>query len=191
VSLVNDIWKIYRASAESCVKAGQYSEAERLWLAALEVAEDYGPDNAMLTTSLEGLAEVFWYQGKHEFAAPICRRLLRLYEQKLGHHHPDVGTMAYNLALLYHSWGKYVEAEPFYKLSMSIKTRVLGGRHPEVVSLLGNYADLLLMLDRVEEARELKALSEKVKATSWRKTGNWQAMPAAADSETLSSTSPN
>ena len=35
---------------------------------------------------------------------------------------------------------------------------------PEVISLLGNYADLLLlMLDRIEEARELKALSEKVK----------------------------
>jgi len=95
--------------------------------------------------------------------------------------------MAYNLALLYHSWSKYVEAEPFYKLAMSIKTRVLGGRHPEVISLLGNYADLLLMLERVEEARELKALAEKVKATSWRKTGNWQAMPSVApESETLS-----
>jgi tetratricopeptide (TPR) repeat protein len=187
MSIVNDIWKIYRASAESCVKAGQYADAERLWLAALEVAEDYGPDNAMLTTSLEGLAEVFWYQGKHEFAAPICRRLLRMYEQKLGHNHQDVGTMSYNLALLYHSWGKYVEAEPFYKLSMSVKTRVLGGRHPEVIALLGNYADLLLMLDRVEEARELKALAEKVKATSWKKTGNWQAMPSPENSETLSS----
>ena len=127
---MNDIWKIYRASAELCVKASQHADAEKLWLSALEVAEDYGPDHAMLTTSLEGLAEVFWYQGKHESAAPICRRLLRMYEQKLGHHHPDVGTMAYNLALLYHSWGKYVEAEPFYKLAMSIKTRVLGGRHP-------------------------------------------------------------
>ena len=190
MSIVNDIWKIYRSSAEAAVKAGLYGDAEKLWLASLEVAEDYGPDNAMLTTSLEGLAEVFWYQGKHEFAAPICRRLLRLYEQKLGHHHPDVGTMAYNLALLYHSWSKYVEAEPFYKLAMSIKTRVLGGRHPEVISLLGNYADLLLIereSKRVEEARELKALAEKVKATSWRKTGNWQAMPSVApESETLS-----
>ena len=184
MAIVNDIWKIYRSSAEHCVKSGQHVEAEKLWLAALEVAEDYGPDNAMLTTSLEGLAEVFWYQGKHEFAAPICRRLLRMHENKLGHNHPDVGTMSYNLALLYHSWGKYVEAEPFYKLAMSIKTKVLGGRHPEVVSLLGNYADLLLMLDRVEEARELKALAEKVKASSWRKTGNWQAMQNPESNDT-------
>ncbi len=34
--------------------------------------------------------------------------------------------------------------------------------------------------------KKQKALAEKVKATSWRKTGNWQAMPTPENSETLS-----
>lgn len=164
---------VYRIAAEAASASGDYAESEKQWLAALELAESED-ESARLTLALENLAEVFWYQHKFELSAPILRRLLRLYEKRLGPNHFDVGIVANNMAMLYHAWGKHADAEPFYRQALEIKGRVLGEEHPEIAVILGNYSDLLKVLQRDDEARKLDAYSQSLKPSSWRRSGALQ-----------------
>ncbi|HEY9777085.1 MAG TPA: tetratricopeptide repeat protein [Planktothrix sp.] len=166
-------WYVYRASAEQARLRSDLPAAEVAWLAALEEAEDYGQHSPRLTTTLEGLSEVYWLQGKFDQAAPICRRLLRIYESTLGREHLDVGIISNNLAMLYHSWQKYEEAEGYYKRSLEIKRKSMGPDHPDVVSCLSNYAALLHKTNRSAEAEKLQAAAEEVSEDGWKKSGNW------------------
>lgn len=167
-------WYVFRASAEQARLKGDLAAAEVAWLAALEEAEDYGQHSPRLTTTLEGLSEVYWLEGKFEQAAPICRRLLRIYEATLGKEHLDVGIIANNLAMLYHSWQKYDEAENYYKRALEIKRKAMGPDHPDVITLLSNYAALLQKQNRTMDAERLKTEAEDVSENSWKKSGNWK-----------------
>lgn len=167
-------WYVYRASAEQARNKGDLPAAELSWLAALEEAEDYGQHSPRLTTTLEGLSEVYWLESKYSLAAPICRRLLRIYESTLGRDHLDVGIIANNLAMLYHSWHKFEEAEFYYKRSLDIKRKQLGPDHPEVLMLLANFAALLQKQNRTTEAQKLKAAAEEVSDAGWKKSGTWK-----------------
>src|SRR5437868_2579102 len=135
-------WEIYRASAEQAMQRGNFEDAENTWLSALEEAEDLGEDNPRLVLTLESLAEVFWRQRKFHQAAPICRRVLRIYETLLGADHLDVAVIANNLAMLYHSWQKYGEAAPYYQKALLIKSKGLGPDHPDVMNLRTNFENL-------------------------------------------------
>lgn len=168
-------WYLYRASAERARLDDNLAEAEKAWLAALEEAEDFGQYSPRLTTTLEGLSEVLWIEGKFELAAPICRRLLRIYELSMGRDHMDVGIIANNLAMLYHRWNKLEEAEMFYERALGIKRRVLGPHHTEVATLMSNYASLLLKRNKIQEARALAARANEINARSWRRSGSWDA----------------
>jgi tetratricopeptide (TPR) repeat protein len=166
-----DQFDVYRVAADEASASGNVVEAEKQWLAALEIAEGDEDDSIRLTLALENLAEIFWYQTKFELAAPILRRLLRLYEKHLGRNHFDVGIVSNNMAMLYHAWGKHLEAEPFYKRALEIKEPVLGAGHPEIVLILGNYKDLLCVLKRDDEARKLDAYAQRLKTDDWRRSG--------------------
>lgn len=167
-------WYVYRASAEQARLKGDLGAAETSWLAALEEAEDYGQHSPRLTTTLEGLSEVYWLEGKFGLAAPICRRLLRIYESTLGREHLDVGIIANNLAMLYHTWQKFEEAELYYKRALEIKRKQLGPDHMEVVTLLANYSALLHRQNRINEAQKIKAAAEEVSEGGWKKSGTWK-----------------
>lgn len=152
-----DRWSILRTAAESASERRAFEEAEALWLAALELAESDEEGSARLTASLEGLTEAFWLQRKYSLAAPILRRLLRIYKKHSGAGHFHYGIIANNMAMLYHSWGKLAEAEPFYIEAFRIKRVSLGESHPDTISILRNYSRLLHALDRGEEARKLES----------------------------------
>lgn len=167
-----DQFDVYRAAALKASARGDHAEAEKQWLAALELAESDEDETARLTPTLESLAETFWYQQKFDLAALILRRLLRNYERRLGKKHFDVGIVANNMAMLYHAWGKYAEAEPFYRQALDIKEGILGKTHPDVAVILGNYRDLLTVLKRDDEARKLDAfVLLRLQAPEWRRSG--------------------
>jgi tetratricopeptide (TPR) repeat protein len=164
-----DEYDVYIVAAETAAAAGDHASAEQHFLAALELAEGHG-NELRLTYTLESLAETFWYQQKFSLAAPVLRRLLRKYENKLGHDHFDVAIVANNMAMLYHAWGKYADAEPFYKQALAIKQRILGRNHPETNMILGNYRDVLTLLNRHEEARRLDADAHSRNTSEWRRS---------------------
>lgn len=154
-------FEIYRLAANEASASGDYAEAEKQWLAALELAES-DEEPVQLTMVLENLAEVFWYQRKYALAAPILRRLLRLYAKQFGPNHFDVGIVANNMAMLYHTWGKYAEAEPFYRQALAIKGRILGGQHAEIARMTSNYRDLLARLKQNDPAGKIDAFPKSL-----------------------------
>lgn len=171
-------WEIYRVAAQQAQQKGNLEQAEKSWLAALEEAEDFGLNSPKLTMTLESLGEIYWHQRKFSLAAPICRRVLKIYTDTLGEDHLDVGVIANNLAMLYHCWDKYEEAEEFYKLALGIKRKNLGTDHPDVINLLGNYANLLNQMKRPEDAEKLKAEADEVSVNNWKRSGTWIAFKA-------------
>lgn len=169
-------WQVMRAGAEEAAREGCYVEAERLWLSALEYAEELGvSDPHLLYYTLESLAEVLWFNHRYDLAAPICIRLLVAYVQRSTIDHLDVGLMAHNLALIYHQWGKPVDAERFYKVAIQVLGLRLGTRNERFIALLESYTKLLSNNNRARDARLIRSYVEQRVPGRWTRSGTWEA----------------
>ena len=151
------------AAAEQAQELGKLPEAQAGWLASLEEAEGLGSNNPMLILTLERLAEVCYQERQFALGAPVCRRLLAIYESLYGAEHLSVGIMACNLGMIYHAWHKYADAEPQYSLALQIKQKSLGSNHPDVIVLKKQYADLLQSATATKSGR-------------WTRSGNWEGL---------------
>ncbi len=125
-------WEMSMNAATEAYQQARYTKAEKFLLAALEEAENFGPEDSRFATSLNNLAEVYRAQGRYAEAEPLSRRALAIDEKALGLEHPDVGQSLNNLAGLYHSQGRYAEAEPFYSRALAIAEKTHGPEHPDV-----------------------------------------------------------
>ncbi len=97
-----------------------------------------GNENPQFAFSLNGLATLYYSQGKYNEAEPLYRRSLSIREKQLGENNPDFAQSLNNLAGLYISQGKYNEAEPLYRRSLSIREKQLGENHLDFAqSLIG------------------------------------------------------
>ncbi len=168
--MTNDSWQKYKTSGEQALTRGALVEAESMWLAALEEAEDFPEDDSRRAITYEGLSEAYFRQGKNKDAEITCRRLLSLYRRVHGPDHIDVGITSSNLAMLLHMSHNFADAEPLYKQSITIKTKVLGANHPDVMRLLEGYADLLLKTHREAEARHLQVCAQGMSTGKWHRT---------------------
>jgi len=157
-------WESNIAAGEKAFQQGRYADAAKLFLVALEQAEEFGLQDPRLATSLNNLAELYRVQGKYAETEPLYKWSLAIREKVLGPEHPDVGESLNNLALLYQTQGKYDEAEPLYKRSLSIWKMALGPEHPHVATSLENYAALLRKMNREAEAVEMEALAKAIRA---------------------------
>lgn len=175
-------WDILIASVEQTMDKGNWDEAEKIALSALEEAECFEPDDRRLGITLELMSEIYYITKHYNRGAPVVRRLLQMYIRCLGPDHIDTGTVTHNAAMLYHSWGKHLEAEPFYVQALRIKKNRLGRAHPQVMTLLGHYIQLLYQTDRVKEAEELKSTAIAVSSGKFTRSGQWKAAPPPEDS---------
>ena len=64
----------------------------------------------------------------------------------------------------YEAQGKYAEAEPLYKRSLAIREKALGPEHPNVAKSLEIYAALLRETGRGNEAEEMGARAQAIRA---------------------------
>lgn len=165
-------WNEHIQTAERAQRAGKYDFAEATWMLAVEEAESFGTCDARLAYSLEKLTECLWFQGRLEEALHYGYRALQIYEAALGPSHNDVGSMAYNVAMVYHVLNYFDEAEKNYKRALAIKTGALGAKHPDVIKVLGSFADLLVKLGREQEAAQLRASEKVVTAANWSQTNS-------------------
>ena len=157
-------WKDYSAAGKSAYQQGRYTEAEKLFEAALKEAEGFGPQDPRLATSLNNLALLYRDQGKYAEAEPLCKRALVIREQALGPDHVDVATSLNNLAGLYSAQGEYAEAEPLFKRALAIQEKALGLEHPDVAATMENYAALLSKTKREAEAAQVEANARRIRA---------------------------
>ena len=78
-------WKSNNAAGSKALQQGRYADAEKLFLAALEEAKEFGPQDQRLATSLNNLASVYQAQGKYAEAEPLFKRALAIWEKALAH----------------------------------------------------------------------------------------------------------
>jgi tetratricopeptide (TPR) repeat protein len=128
-------WEKFRVGGVKALAAGNILEAQAMWLGALDESSDFRFDDPRLSTTLEGLAEVYWRRGKFDKAEPLCKQILQISETLLGQEHTDVALAANNLALLCDRQGKYSEAAMLYQQALAINEKILGRNHPDVIGI--------------------------------------------------------
>ncbi|MCH6577531.1 MAG: tetratricopeptide repeat protein, partial [Proteobacteria bacterium] len=124
-------WQSHMDAGVQAYQQGNYPEAEKQLVGALKEAEEFGPQDPRLATSLNNLAELYRAQGRYAEAEPLYKRALAIDEKALGPEHPDVATNLNNLAALYDDQGRYAEAEPLHKRALAIYEKALGPEHPD------------------------------------------------------------
>ncbi|MFN6125944.1 MAG: tetratricopeptide repeat protein [Dolichospermum sp.] len=135
---------------------GKYSEAEPLYLDALEMRKRlFTGDYPDVASSLNNLAGLYYKQGRHSEAEPLLLDALEMRKQLFTGDHPDVATSLNNLASLYYSQGKYSEAEPLYLNGLEMTKRLFTGDHPDVASSLNNLASFYYSQGKYSEAEPL------------------------------------
>eukprot|EP00281_Chroomonas_sp_CCMP1168_P030178 CAMPEP_0206246886 /NCGR_PEP_ID=MMETSP0047_2-20121206/19510_1 /ASSEMBLY_ACC=CAM_ASM_000192 /TAXON_ID=195065 /ORGANISM="Chroomonas mesostigmatica_cf, Strain CCMP1168" /LENGTH=213 /DNA_ID=CAMNT_0053672363 /DNA_START=26 /DNA_END=663 /DNA_ORIENTATION=+ len=78
------------------------------------------------------MSAVYSAQGKEPEAIECLEEALRISKKRLGHDHPQVAGLLYNLPPLYGKQGKDSEALEVSKESLRIREKMLGGDHPDV-----------------------------------------------------------
>ncbi|MEG4287865.1 tetratricopeptide repeat protein [Microcoleus sp. C2C3] len=135
---------------------GSYSEAEPLYLQALEIGRRALPEkHPRLASHLNNLARLYRDQGRYSEAKPLYLQALEIDRRSLPEDHPDLATDLNNLAGLYQSQGRYSEAEPLYLQALEIHRRSLPEDHPNLATDLNNLAWLYQSQGRYSEAEPL------------------------------------
>jgi tetratricopeptide (TPR) repeat protein len=120
---------------------GRYSEAEPLYLQALEIVRRSLPeDHPSLASNLNNLALLYQSQGRYWEAEPLCLQALKIVRRSLPEDHPSLATHLNNLALLYQYQGRYSEAETLYLQALEIDRLSLPEDPPRLASHLNNLA---------------------------------------------------
>lgn len=114
------------------VEDGQHRDAEDVYLAAIEQAEQIGSLNPRLADSLNELGMLYAKQHKYARAEQTFQRALGVMVSALGSDHPDVATILKNMGILKASTKEYVEADLLLKQSLVLTTRAMGREHPMV-----------------------------------------------------------
>ncbi|MDM3854433.1 MAG: tetratricopeptide repeat protein [Aphanizomenon gracile PMC649.10] len=135
---------------------GKYSEAEPLYLDALEMRRRlFTGDNPHVATSLNDLAGLYKRQGKYSEAEPLYLQALEMRRRLFTDDHPNVATSLNNLAELYRSQGRYSEAEPLYLQALKIYNRLFTDDYLNIADSLNNLALLYYSQGKYSEAEPL------------------------------------
>ena len=135
---------------------GRYSEAELLYLDALEMRRRlFTGDHPDVASSLNNLAGLYYKQGRHSEAEPLYLDALEMRKRLFTGDHPDVASSLNNLALLYNNQGKYSEAELLYLEALEMRKRLFTCDHPDVANSLNNLAYFYYNQGKYSEAEPL------------------------------------
>jgi tetratricopeptide (TPR) repeat protein len=163
-------WYVYKASAELELKEGNLPASERLWLAALEEAEECSPGDPRLLVTLESLSEIYFEQNLFLQSAVVARRIFQTYLSILGPNHPDVGTMARNVALIYRGWQRFDKAEEFYQQALACYGNCFDQADERI-------SELKEQLAATREEMKRGPQIAKSRPGRFAKTGKWDAPP--------------
>lgn len=134
----------------------RYAEAEPLYQRALLIWEQQvGSEHPYVASTLDGLANLYFFQGKHEEAEPRFQRALRIWKQQVGPDDPQVAYLLNNMANLYTSEGKYAEAELLYQRALRIVELQMGSEDVFLAQSLNNLAYLYFVQGKYAEAEPL------------------------------------
>ncbi|MCC3527004.1 MAG: tetratricopeptide repeat protein [Microcoleus sp. PH2017_22_RUC_O_B] len=156
------------SSSLSCLAAlyksqGRYSEAEPLYLQALEILRPSRHEyHLSLATPLNNLAGVYKSQGRYSEAEMLYLQALEIDTRYLLEDDCSLAIDLNNLAVLYRSQGRYSEAEMLYLQALKIDRRSLAEDHPSSAIRLNNLALLYKSQGRYSEAETLYLQALKI-----------------------------
>ncbi|HKO30883.1 MAG TPA: tetratricopeptide repeat protein [Nitrospiraceae bacterium] len=137
------------------VEHERYREAENVYLAAIDQAEQIGSLNPRLADSLNELGMLYAKEHKYARAEQMFQRGLGVMVAALGPDHPDVAIILKNMGILKASKKEYAEADLLLKQSLVLTTRALGHEHPMVAVTMRTIAVCQAIQGRYGEAEQL------------------------------------
>jgi tetratricopeptide (TPR) repeat protein len=154
-------WRRAMDAAGRAQRQGVRADAERAALEAVRAAEEFGPTDARLASSLHLLAETQESQGRYAEAGTLYQRALAIRETAHGGEDPRVaatpslvGPLS-SLALLYRRLGRLAEAESLARRALAVREQASGPDHPALAAPLNLLASILLRDRRYAEAEPL------------------------------------
>jgi len=158
-----ELWEMYTKSGKTYLKMGNLNDAERMFTAALQEAEAFGPTDARLGVSLNGLARVHQSRKRWAQAEKLYRRALSVAIQRHGPDHPDAAITQANLAGLFQAQQRYAEAKPLFEQALASLNKSVGEAHPSLAILLDNYAACLKKMSLDADAAKAEEWAEAIR----------------------------
>ena len=135
--------------------AGLDSEAERLFTAAIDAADDTKPgETPILVSALNQLGTSLATRGATDAAESALRRSISLIDDQLHGEHPDLNAVLNVLSRLYARAGAVAEAGRLLERLLALKLSK-GEEHPEVATVLASLASVRQSAGQHEEAERL------------------------------------
>lgn len=148
-------WTAAEEKAEQSFVNGQYGDADRLWQAALKIAEQSGSDDLKVAQTINQMTHLLVKQKKYAEAVPLLKRALDIRVKVLGENNMLTAENLGNLALVKQKLGDDLESEQLYKRALEIKEKKLGDRSPSVAITKTNLANLYAASKKCSEAKSL------------------------------------
>lgn len=143
---------------------GQYSEAEPLFIQALEMKEMLmGRNHPDVAESLNNLGWMYFRQRRYEAAKPLLHESLKIRQATLPSFHPDIADSLTTLADLYRSQRQYIEAESLLLKSLKIRQAIFEQGHPDMAWSLNSLGVLYDHQGRYAEAEPLLLEALKIR----------------------------
>lgn len=151
------------ALADVTQRTGNYAEAERQMLRALELRRQAsGESHPGYAIVLNNLGELYRFTGRYPESRRVWNEALELKRRILGEDHPSVAISLGNLGELHREMGDDQSAETYFRGALAIFMRTVGDEHPHYASVLNNLGalylskrDLPAALPYLEQARDI------------------------------------
>ena len=101
-----------------------------------------GSEHSDTQHTLNGLASVYYAEGKYPQAEALYSQILEIRRRVRGPEHRETVISMNNLAELYKVRGQYQQAETLFTQTVEISRRVLGPEHPLTLIFLGDFASM-------------------------------------------------
>jgi tetratricopeptide (TPR) repeat protein len=137
-------------------KLGNYDDAERMYLQALEgFTAVLGRDNELTLDSMNGIALVLGDKGEYEKAEQMHRQTLKLRETSLGNTHASTLNSMANLASVLGFEEKYEEAKQMHQRALALKEEIHGKMDPSTLASMSGLGQVLYGLKEYQEAEKI------------------------------------
>lgn len=156
-------WEELLAHAEQAFKAGDYGQAERIWLEAIPVARGADENNPNYCFALENLAENLLRQQKFKEAEGCLIKAYQIKKLVLGDFHVALASTTSNLARLYYTICDYNNSERFSNECVTIYEKLNGVNSIEVANAVHNLATVYHVQRKYEKAEPCYERAMKLK----------------------------
>src|SRR5919108_276243 len=150
-------WETQNEAGRRFYGRGDFARAEQAFAAAIREAEQLGPGDLRLATSLANLAQLKLRQRNYDEADRLFSRSLQIREAALGTDHASLVQTVNGLAAVSYARGDLDAAEPLFRRALSITERRLGAQHPDIVTSLNSLARIAFKRNDEQSTRQRAA----------------------------------